>query len=362
LANKDLKERQEKRKKRRHAEHKRARSWLRGWGEALIFAIIAALIIRTFFFQAFRIPSSSMEDTLLVGDFLVVSKIAYGARTPMVLGIPFTNIYLPGVKIPWIRLPGLSKVHRYDVVVFNYPIDIAPISAKTDYVKRCVGIPGDTLKVVNSRLFVNGHPAKQFRTLQQQHFQVLMKNNRRLSAAKVQELGGKLLGTMQKGYLVNMTLAQADSMKIWANIQSVSRYVMPMSFKEYSRSVHHFSFSKGWSNPDHMPQIVVPFKGEKVHLTAKNWHIYKAVISRYEHNTVQHKDSTFIINGKPTNTYTIKQNYYFMMGDNRENSEDSRFWGFVPRSHIVGKPVFVYFSWNWKRDLPRLGRIFHIIH
>src|SRR5699024_9919699 len=121
---------------------------------------------RTFFFQAYRIPSPSMENTLMVGDFLVVSKIAYGARTPMVLGIPFTNIYLPGVKLPWARLPGISKVHRNDVVVFNYPIDIAPISAKTNYVKRCVGIPGDTLEIIDSKLYVNGQPAKIFPTLQ----------------------------------------------------------------------------------------------------------------------------------------------------------------------------------------------------
>ncbi len=362
MANKELEERQKKRRERRKAENKRAKSWLRGWGEALLFAIIAALIIRTFFFQAFRIPSSSMEKTLLVGDFLVVSKISYGARTPMVLGIPFTNIYLPGVKLPWTRLPGLGTVQRNDVVVFNYPIDIAPISAKTDYVKRCVGIPGDTLKVIDSRLYVNGHRSKQFPKLQQQHFQVLMKNNRRLSAAKVQDLGGKLLGSMKKGYMVNMTLAKADSMRNWPNIQSVKRYVMPMSFHEYRRSAHHFNFSKGWSNPDHMPQIVVPFRGEKVHLTSDNWHLYKNIVARYEHNTVQRKDSVFIINGNPTTTYTIKKNYYFMMGDNRENSEDSRFWGFVPQNHIVGKPVIVYFSWNWKRMLPRLGRIFHIIH
>jgi signal peptidase I len=262
-----------------------------------------------------------------------------------------------------VRIPGLEKVHRNDVVVFNYPIDIAPISAKTNYVKRCVGVPGDTLAVINKVLYVNGHKAKMFPKLQQQHYKVLVKNNMRLSKAKIQDLGGKLLRrTTANTYIINMTYADADTMKTWPNIKSVAPFVLPMSVHEYSRDPHHFSFSKGWSNPDHMPQIVVPFKGEKVTLTPKDWHLYKAIVTRYEHNTVARKGKNFVINGKQINTYTIKQNYYFMMGDNRDNSEDSRFWGFVPYSHIIGKPVMVYFSWNWKKDLPRFGRIFHLVH
>ena len=136
--------------------------------------------------------------------------------------------------------------------------------------------------------------------------------------------------------------------------------MLPKSVDEYSQA--GFSFSKGWSNPDHMPKIVVPFKGEHVKLTPKDWHIYKNIVTRYEHNTVQRNGKNFIINGKKTDEYTIKQNYYFMMGDNRDNSEDSRFWGFVPHSHIIGKASIIYFSWNYKRMLPRFGRIFHLIH
>ena len=224
--NKDVEARREERRKRRQEEHKQAKSWFRGWWEALLFAAIAALIIRTFFFQAYRIPTPSMENTLMVGDFLVVSKIDYGPRTPMVLTVPFTNIYLPGLTFPWTRLPGYGKVHRNDVVVFNYPIDIAPIAAKTNYVKRCKGLPGDTLFIKNKRLYVNGHKAKRFPRLQQQHYQVSVKNNMRLSSARVQELGGKLLRRINNGnnYLVNMTLAQADTMRTWQNIQSVQPY------------------------------------------------------------------------------------------------------------------------------------------
>jgi signal peptidase I len=252
-------------------------------------------------------------------------------------------------------------VHRNDVVVFNYPIDIAPISGKTNYVKRCVGMPGDTLKITDSRLYLNGHKAKIYPALQQQHFKVTVKNNMRLSTAKVKELGGKIFRKIEPNiYIINMTYAEADSMKTWANIESVSINVLPKSVNEYQQA--GFNFSKGWANPDHMPQIVVPYKGEQVTLTSQNWHLYKNIVRRYEDNTVRRNGDNFIINGEQTNTYTIKQNYYFMMGDNRDNSEDSRFWGFVPQTHIIGKPVMVYFSWNYNRMLPRFGRIFHLIH
>lgn len=359
MADQDKKTRREQRRQRRQAEDKQAKGWMREWADALMFAVIAALIIRTFLFEAYRIPTPSMEKTLLTGDFLVVSKINYGPRTPMVLGIPFTNIYLPGVTLPWTRLPGLSQVERYDIVVFNYPIDIAPIAAKTSYVKRLVGMPGDSLAIRDKQLFVNGQQAREFPGLQQ-FYQVEVRGQLRLSSAKVEAAGGRLVQSSRgNNYIINMTEALADSMADWPEIQSVHPYILPEDYNEYARS--DFNFSRGFNNHHHMPPIQVPYAGQQVTLTPENWHIYQNIVTRYEGNTVKRNGDNFVINGVQTNRYTIRENYYFMMGDNRDNSQDSRFWGFVPRDHVVGQASLIYFSWNSERMLPRFGRILNVI-
>lgn len=352
--------RREQRRKRRRDEDKKAKGWIREWGDALLFAAIAALIIRTFFFEAYRIPTPSMENTLLTGDFLVVSKINYGPRTPMVLSVPFTNINFNAITFPWTRLPGISEIERNDIVVFNYPIDIAPIAAKTSYVKRCVGFPGDSLAIRDKRLFVNGEPAPIFPGLQKNYI-VTVQDRVRLSTSKVEANGGHLVSRVggQNQYRINMTDDLAEEMKSWPEITSVELYVLPEDFDEYARA--DFSFSSGFNNHDHLPQITVPYEGQQVTLTSENWHIYENIITRYERNTVERNGGNFVINGEQTNSYTIKQDYYFMMGDNRDNSEDSRFWGFVPRDHIVGEASLIYFSWNSERTLPRFGRILNII-
>lgn len=344
-----------------HALNAKAKSWAREWLDAIIFAGIAALIIRTFFFEAFRIPTPSMEKSLLVGDFLLVSKLDYGARTPMTIGIPFTSIYIHGLTLPWVRLPGFEKVHRYDVVVFNYPIDHAPISQKTDYIKRCIGLPGDTLSIKNKIVYIDHKKAKIFPTMEETYI-VKVREHLRLSPARVHEAGGKIFQILQNGsYVVNMTKKVANNLSQWPEIASVTPDIYPSSYDGFANS--QFTFSKGIDgNRDQFPPVVVPFKGEKVTLTAKDWHLYENIITRYEHNKVQRDGNSFIINGKKTNEYTIKQNYYFMMGDNRDNSEDSRYWGFVPQANIVGKAWIVYFSWDKNRMWPRFDRILHIIH
>lgn len=353
--------RREQRRKRRRDEDKQAKSWLREWGDALLFAAIAALIIRTFFFEAYRIPTPSMENTLLTGDFLVVSKINYGPRTPMVVGVPFTNINFNGLTLPWTRLPGVSKIERYDIVVFNYPIDIAPIAAKTSYVKRLVGLPGDSLAIRDKRLYVNGEAAPIFDGVQK-HYIVTVQDRVRLSSTKVETNGGQLISRVggQNQYRINMTNGLARQMESWPEVRAVEPYVLPERINEFARS--EFSFSQGFINHDHLPQIIVPYKGQEVTLTSENWHIYENIITRYEENTVQRNGANFVINGEQTSRYTIQQDYYFMMGDNRDNSEDSRFWGFVPRDHIIGEASLIYFSWDGERNLPRFGRLLNIIN
>jgi len=346
----------------KHAEmNAKAKSWAREWLDAIIFAGIAALIIRTLFFEAFRIPTPSMEKSLLVGDFLLVNKMDYGARTPMTIGIPFTNVYIPGVNLPWIRLPGFENVHRYDVVVFNYPIDKGPITTKTNYIKRCIGLPGDTLSIKNKMVYIDHHKTKVFPTMEETYI-VKVREQLRLSPARVQEAGGKIMQMTSDGnYIVNMTKAVKSKLETWPEIKSIEPNIYPKSYDEFSNS--RFTFSHGIDgNRDQFPPVVIPFKGEKVKLTDQDWHLYDNIVTRYEHNKVTKDGNTFIINGKKTNTYTIKQNYYFMMGDNRDNSEDSRYWGFVPQDHILGKAFIVYFSWDKNKVMPRFGRILHLIH
>lgn len=353
-------ERQQRRNRRNQGEqNERAKSWFREWVDALMFAAIAALIIRTFLFEAYRIPTPSMEKTLLTGDFLIVSKLSYGPRTPMVLGIPFTNIYLPGVVLPWTRLPGLTDIERNDIVVFNYPIDLAPIAAKTNYIKRAVGMPGDTLSIDDSQLYVNGEEAQSFPGIQQTYV-VDVRERVRLSPAKVDAAGGQLFRRGSEGYHVTMTQSVANEIREWPEVTSVEPFVLPDNYNEYNQ--RDFSFSSGFRNHHHMPPVVVPFEGQTITLTSDNYHIYEEIITRYEENTVEREGDQFIINGKPTNEYTIQQDYYFMMGDNRDNSEDSRFWGFVPRDHIVGKAGMIYFSWDSERWLPRFGRLLNFVH
>lgn len=347
-------------RQRKNEQHEKAKHWAREWLDALIFAAIAALIIRTFLFEAYRIPTPSMEQTLLTGDFLVVSKISYGPRTPMVLGIPFTNIYLPGIDLPWTRLPGFTDIKRNDIVVFNYPIDIAPIAAKTNYIKRCVGLPHDTLAVRGNMLYVNGDLSRQFQTVQK-NYVVEVHERVRLSPAKVQNAGGMLVGAQgSNAYMVNMTSVVAEIISNWAEVENVQLLVLPEGFNEFSR--RDFSFSSGFMNHHRMPPTVVPFEGQKVTLTRENWHIYENIITRYERNNAEWRENQLYINGEPDSTYTIQQDYYFMMGDNRDDSEDSRYWGFVPHDHVVGKAGMIYFSWDSDRWLPRFNRIFDLVH
>jgi len=339
---------------------KKAKHWAREWLDALIWAAVAALILRTFFFGAYRIPTPSMEKTLLTGDFLLVSKMAYGARSPMTLSVPFTDIYMPGVNIPWFRIPGLEDIDRNEIVVFNYPIDVAPISAKTNYIKRLVGMPGDRLEIRDKILYVNGEQSEQFETLMH-HYRVQVRDRVRLSRAKVREAGAQFVQSGNGSvHIINMTEEVAGQMAGWSEIEDVELFVLPDNFNEFSR--RGFNFSKGFVNHDQMPEIIIPYEGQEITLTNNNWHLYQDIIERYERNSVQKTDNTFFINGEETNRYVIRKNYYFMMGDNRDDSEDSRFWGFVPDDHIVGKASIIYFSWDHERFAPRLGRLLNFIH
>jgi signal peptidase I len=342
------------------ASRQQARHWAKEWLDAFVFALIVAIIMRTFLFGSYRIPTPSMEDTLMTGDFLMVSKVAYGARTPMTLGIPLTQITIPGVSLPWVRLPGFSEVKRNDIFVFNYPIEVGPISAKTNYIKRAVGVPGDTLEIRDKILYVNGEPEETIETLRRHHL-VYARDRIRLSPSKVAEAGGEILQSDGESlYLINLTPGGASTIEGWPEVDSVRQFVLPQEVNEFQQ--RPFSFSKGFQNHDHMSPIVVPFSGQVIELQESTWSLYQEIVTRHEKNDVEIRDGQFFLNGQPAQTYTIQQDYYFAMGDNRDDSEDSRFWGFVPYDHVVGKAWLIYFSWDKNRNLPRFDRIFSTIH
>ncbi|MEX2574372.1 MAG: signal peptidase I [Balneolaceae bacterium] len=347
-------------RRKQNEEQQKAKHWAREWLDAFIFAAIAAVILRMFFFGAYRIPTPSMEETLLTGDFLLVSKMAYGARTPMTVSIPFTDIYVPGISFPYSRLPGFMDIRRNDIIVFNYPIDTGPVSAKTNYIKRAVGMPGDELEIVDKRVIVNGEEETTIETLMQ-HYRVASRERVRLSPSKVSEAGARIVQTGNNNqYIINMTEDMAREMESWDEVANVEPFILPEDYDQFSR--RDFNFAGGFLNHDNMGPFPVPYAGQQVELSSENWHIYQDIIERYENNSVQRDGDSFIINGEETNRYTVQMDYYFTMGDNRDDSEDSRYWGFVPENHLIGKASIIYFSWDGDRWLPRFGRLLNLIH
>lgn len=339
----------------------KAKIWAKEWLDAIVWALTVAVIVRTFFFEAYRIPTPSMERTLLTGDFLIVSKLNYGLRTPMAFGIPFTEINWNGVEFPWTRLPGWQDIQRNDIVVFNYPIDDAIISNKTNYIKRAVAVPGDTLEIRDKVLYLNG-TAEDQRPTYEQIYRVVPRERVRLSEAKVRLAGGQIRGTDAQAYYISLTQEGRATVASWPEVSAVERYVRPAEINDYATSP--FDFRRGMaSNHDHIAPFVVPGRDLTIELTDATWPIYRTAVVRYEGNRVDRTDDGgFMVNGEPASRYTFRKNYYFMMGDNRDNSEDSRMWGFVPEDHVIGKPAIIYLSIDTERWLPRIGRIFNLIN
>ncbi len=348
------------REKQNKDEQIRAKSWAREWMDAILFALIAAIIIRAFFIEAYRIPSPSMEQTLLTGDFLLVSKMHYGARTPMTVGIPFTNIYLRGVEIPSFRLPGFTDIDRDDIVVFNYPVDREIVSRKTNYIKRASGIPGDTLMIDNKRFIRNGEP-EEIRPTYEHEYRVEVADQRRLSSSRVREAGGRITRTDGSDYMINMSEQVKEKIAGWSEVENVELNIWPESLNQFGQL--RFDFARAFNGNYHnMGPFIVPRQGLELDFSDQNVEVYREVIERFEGNELEINGDEIRINGELADSYTFEQDYYFMVGDSRDNSEDSRFWGFVPDDHIVGRAVIIYFSWDAERFMPRFGRLFNLIH
>ena len=343
------------------SEGKPPKGKVREWTDAIVFALVVMLIVRTLIFDLFRIPTPSMEKNLLIGDYLFVSKLHYGTRTPMTIGIPFTQIYIKGIRLPHTRLPGFSGVERGDAIVFYFPPEEKPVDRKMHYIKRVVGMPGETLKVVDKVVHVDDEAIPLGEGMQQ-YWNVHKKDPRvQLSGSALRNLGVSDVQATSDGSVVRV-LATSDAVTeilTWPWVDSVEPYIAP---ENVGYSALMYPPGRGYT-PDSYGPIQIPEAGMSVPLTEESWSVYGLAISRYEHHDVQLlSDGTFTVDGAPAESYTFKQDYYFVMGDNRDNSEDSRFWGFVPMDHVVGKAILIYFSWDSEAMLPRFGRIFHPIN
>jgi signal peptidase I len=335
----------------RKKDEKKKKSATREWVDAIVFAVIAATIIRWAFMEAFVIPSPSMENTLLVGDYLFVSKISYGPRTPKTpLQVPLTHqtiwgtdipSYTDAIQLPQYRLPGLSDVERNDVVVFNYPAELEhPSDLRVHYIKRCVGLPGDTISVKNTQVYINGEAAENPQEIQ---FSYVLQTDEVIKDRIFRKYGIWDYRMIEGGYYIQGATPQSIAgIKEQPFVKDVQKFVQPENM------VNHRIFPDAevfpW-NQDFFGPLPIPAEGQTVEINAKTLTMFGGVIRHYEDNeNVEIKDNKLYIDGNQVNQYTFKQNYYFMMGDNRHNSEDSRFWGYVPEDHIVGKALFIWFS------------------
>lgn len=411
------------------------KGFFREWGEAIVFAVVAATVIRTFAFEAFTIPTPSMENSMLVGDYLFVSKMSYGAKVPQTpFSVPFVHNALPGsmtnsytewFSLPYFRLPGWGKVKRYDPVVFNFPsndtiivhptlagydyqdylrkegIFIAgslekylnnraaydakarkhfvedkyiactgtaieglrtrPMDKKENFVKRCVGLPGEKLELRERRLFINDKPVEDPEGAMWSYdvrFKLTQTDNERYRAELLRVLEkfeiapGNLQPVHQHTAGANINLALTNAQYDKLRQSSLVDFIAPCidSLVTEQTNLDIFPNSplapfNAWTR-DNFGPVVIPARGMRVSLTPENVALYQRAIEVYEGNSWEESGGKIFINGKEATEYTFKQDYYWMMGDNRHRSLDARYWGFVPFDHIVGKPVFTWLSKN----------------
>ena len=356
------------------------------WIWAMVTAVVIVLLIRTLLIEAYTIPTPSMEKSLLVGDYLFVSKISYGPKLPVTpLSFPFTlNImpfsknrksYSDRMQLPYKRLKWLGRIRRNDVVVFHFPegdtvvlqnpeqdyyalvreygrehilsqyqVVTRPVDRRDNFIKRCVAIPGDTLEIRHAAVYVNNNLLPDPPGVQHNYY--ILTNGENIDIQELEKLGisetDRYTEPYKDSFILPLTAYQAEKMSSLNNIISVTKLenangnLSWLSFFPYDPGYH-------WTE-DNFGPLVIPEKGSSIRISMENLPLYRRVIENYEKNKLEIKDSTILINDIPAKTYTFKMDYYFVTGDNRHNSADSRIWGFVPEDHVIGKAIFVWLS------------------
>jgi signal peptidase I len=374
----------------------------REWADAIIFAVVAAVIIRTFMVEAYTIPTSSMEKSLLVGDYLFVSKVSYGPKVPNTpIAFPFahhtlplteyTKSYVEWVRLPYYRFPGLRSIRNNDVVVFNYPdgdtvalqmqnqsyyalvremgrdavwgnydVISRPVDKRENYIKRAVGIAGDTLQIIDGIVHINGTPLPDMPGVQ--HNYQVMTDGTPLSPRTVERLGVTEWGQAGPNlYILATGEEAAGQIRQLPHVISTGKMTRPAGNPEFYVFPHNPLYP--W-NEDQFGPLFIPARGSTVAINHQTIPLYERLIGVYEGNTLEITDDDILINGQPATSYTFEMDYYFMMGDNRHNSADSRFWGLVPEDHIVGRAMFVWLSLDNTKSFParvRFNKTFRII-
>lgn len=332
------------------------------WLKAVGISFVCVLFLRTCFFEISPVSSPSMDKSLLTGDFMLINKLSYGPRIPKtLLSLPFVNqrFYSDLISLPYMRLFGSPDIERNDVVVFNYPQeDEHPVDHRTYFVKRCVALPGDSFKIIDGLVYINNKLSDDAAKLQ---FNYHVKSDTMLDSLFIAKYelyeGGQI--SDNNDYSFTLTQALVDTLKSKTFVSLVEKNNEKVGM--WDEFVFPYNSNYKW-NVDNYGPIKIPAEGDTVKLDSLNLCFYERIISVYEGNTFELKGDTILINGIATNSYVIKQNYYFMMGDNRHNSQDSRHWGFVPEDHIIGKATRILYS-NDKVNKTgiRWGRIFKSI-
>lgn len=375
------------------------------WVEIIIVAMIIAIITKSLFFEAITIPSESMEKTLQDGDYILVNKITYGPRFPQtVLTLPFSHnkfpytktfpSYLKWIELPYKRLKGFSKVRHNDIIVFAFPegdtiirkhpnqnyyalvrkfgrtqvhnqfdFFVRPIDKHDYYVKRCVGLPNDTIEIKNGVLFVNGKPEASNGNYCYDYI-IRLKYGTDSSFFKDHGIVRFAENELPNESLYKITLSpgMVDSIKNDERVRGIRQHV-DIDAAKANKFIFPHSPEYMWTE-DNFGPLLIPSKGDKVFINKNNYHLYKRIISVYEGNELKLQHDSIYINGTKTNIYKFKQDYFFVLGDNRHHSDDSRFWGFVPKDHIIGKASLIWLSIKKQRNRIhiRWNKTFKTIH
>ena len=391
------------------------------WVDAIVFALLAVYFINTFFFQNYQIPTSSLEKSLLVGDYLFVSKMSYGPRIPMTpLSFPLaqhtmpiigTKSYIDKPQIPYRRLKGFGNVERNQIVVFNYPagdtvalnypnqdyytlayynggsekirrnpslygkVVYRPVDRRENYVKRCIGMPGDSLQIIDNQVYIDGKALKNPEKMQLEYY--IETNGTRFGERNWEELEINIADREMDNGRYNIPVGNGQTMPFLEFLGFTPKadgtfnpiYVLPLTAEKLeivkkmpivkkvvarpgllSGEAYPLGYNMKWTFSNYGP-IFIPKKGSTIELNDSNYALYNRCMINYEGNHVAKKGNQYYVNGEPATTYTFQMDYYWMMGDNRDNSADSRSWGFVPEDHIIGRPIFVWMSLEKDKSL-----------